>query len=61
MNTKPKLELSLPELLDEPMIQVLMARDGVERADVELMFRALRETRPEPALNAEAILAKGYW
>ena len=36
-------ELSLHEMLTDPIVQTMMARDGVKKEDVESLFAALRE------------------
>ncbi len=38
-------EPTLAELLDEPIIVMLMLRDGVERQDVEQLLRRVAELR----------------
>ena len=38
----PERELALDDLLDDPMTQLVMASDGVERDDVEAMMTRLK-------------------
>ena len=35
-------ELTLPEMLADPIVQMVMARDGVRKEDVESLFEAKR-------------------
>lgn len=41
---------TLDELLDDPMIQMVMARDGWERDDVRLLVERARSTGDEPVV-----------
>lgn len=50
-------EPTLGELLDEPIVQTLMERDGVKRASLELLVSDMREKRSE----AEAHLSAHFW
>lgn len=36
-------ELSLPEMLADPIVQTVMARDGVTKQDVEALIETVRE------------------
>jgi hypothetical protein len=38
----PDRELSLPEMLADPIVQAVMARDGVTKQDVEGLIGAVR-------------------
>jgi hypothetical protein len=38
----PNRELSLPEMLADPIVQIVMARDGVTKQDVEGLIGAMR-------------------
>jgi len=50
---RPGREASLREMLDDPIMHLVMARDGVSRQEVEDLIRSLRERR-EPAGPEEA-------
>ncbi len=39
----PDRELSLPEMLADPIVQTVMARDGVTKQDVEGLIVAVRD------------------
>ena len=39
------IEPTLSEVLDDPSIRLLMARDGVTRGDLELLIQSMRRTR----------------
>jgi hypothetical protein len=39
------IEPALAEILDEPIVVMLMLRDGVERQDVEQLCRSIAERR----------------
>ena len=42
----PGGELSLRQMLDDPVVRVIMARDGVSRGQVEDLVAALRRRGP---------------
>ena len=42
----PGGELSLRQMLDDPVVRVIMARDGVSRGQVEDLVARLRRRRP---------------
>ena len=42
-HSNPDRELSLPEMLADPIVQMVMARDGVTKQDVEGLFVAVRD------------------
>ena len=42
-HSNPELELSLPEMLADPIVQMVMARDGVTKQDVEGLIGAVRD------------------
>ncbi len=42
-HTRPDRELSLPEMLADPIVQMVMARDGVTKQDVEGLIGAVRD------------------
>ena len=50
-------EPTLGEILDDPIVQTLMERDGVQRASLELLLSNVREKRSE----AEAHLSAHFW
>jgi hypothetical protein len=50
-------EPSLVEMLDDPIVQSLMERDGVQRASLELLLTDMRQKRGE----AEAHLSAHFW
>lgn len=56
-NLKCRGEPSLSEILEDPIVQDLMVRDGIERASLELLVGRMREKRTD----AEAILASNFW
>jgi len=39
---EPGIEPSLKEMLDDPLIQFVMKRDGVTRADIETLIGSMR-------------------
>ena len=39
-------EYSLAELVEDPLIGLMMKSDGVDRRSVELLFERLSQTRP---------------
>lgn len=41
-------ELSLDQMLADPIVQLLMSRDGVAEADVRALMARLRQQRVEP-------------
>jgi hypothetical protein len=50
-------EPTLGEMLDDPIVQSLMERDGVRRASLELLMSDVREKRSD----AEAHLSAHFW
>lgn len=47
----------IEEMLDDPLIQLVMASDGVRREDLEQLFRDLRSrSRPRPPTNPDSSL-----
>jgi hypothetical protein len=50
-------EPTLGEMLDDPIVQSLMERDGVRRASLELLLIDVREKRTD----AEAHLSTHFW
>ncbi len=42
-HSNPDRELSLPEMLADPIVQMVMARDGVTKQDVEGLIGAVRD------------------
>ena len=42
-HARPDRELSLPEMLADPIVPAVMARDGVTKQDVEGLIGAVRE------------------
>lgn len=40
---RPGAEVSLREMLDDPIVHLLMARDGVSREEIETLVRSLRQ------------------
>ncbi len=50
-------EPTLGEMLDDPIVQTLMKRDGVQRASLELLMSDVREKRTD----AEAHLSAHFW
>ena len=50
-------EPTLGEMLDDPIVQTLMKRDGVQRASLELLRSDVREKRTD----AEAHLSAHFW
>jgi len=40
---RPGAEASLGEMLDDPIMQLVMARDGVSREEIEELVLSLRE------------------
>lgn len=40
---RPGAEVSLREMLDDPIVHLLMARDGVSREEIEALVRSLRQ------------------
>lgn len=50
-------ESTLGEILDDPIVQTLMERDGVRRASLELLMSDVREKRSD----AEAHLSAHFW
>ncbi len=50
-------EPTLGEMLDDPIVQTLMKRDGVQRASLELLLIDVWEKRSE----AEAHLSGHFW
>ena len=50
-------EPTLGEMLDDPIVQILMKRDGVQRASLELLMSDVREKRTD----AEAHLSAHFW
>jgi hypothetical protein len=49
----PSEQPTLHELLDEPMVRLLMAKDGVSRSQVEALFRRLHRTKARAAVEAD--------
>lgn len=45
-------EPCLSEMLDDPVIQAMMARDNVERVAIVELFRTMRDRVEVPALAA---------
>ena len=45
---------SLAELLDAPMIDLVMKTDGVDRRSLELLFETVRESRPRKPVRVDA-------
>ena len=50
-------EPTLGEILDDPIVQTLMERDGVRRTSLELLMSDVREKRSD----AEAHLSAHFW
>jgi hypothetical protein len=57
----PRSELSLAEMLVDPIVQTVMARDGVIKAELEgLIHAARRDVLAESALNQLQIKSKDF-
>lgn len=50
-------EPTLGEILDDPIVQTLMERDGVHRNSLELLLSDMREKRSD----AQALLSTHFW
>lgn len=50
-------EPTLGEILDDPIVQTLMERDGVHRNSLELLLSDMREKRSD----AQAHLSTYFW
>lgn len=54
----PLGELSLDQMLADPMVRLVMRRDGVEEAEIRALFGRMRQRRGDarPSLGAESSL-----
>ncbi len=50
------IEPALSEVLDDPMVHLVMARDGVTRNDLELLIEWVRQNR----LAVQSVASQGY-
>lgn len=52
---------TLDELLSDPMVQLVMARDRVRPEEVRLLFKRARIRRTEPSLPPAHVVDKACW
>jgi hypothetical protein len=55
------IEPSLSEILEDPIVKLLMASDKVKRADLLSLLRRLRQAPPHAASPDKADCGDGVW